>query len=197
MLVACINEDECKSEHVNNFSSLTWTYFLCPHRNVGIPDHCHRRRRSNLWKQCQDRLQHSPRAAFLHRRPQNWYAKTSLSTNNLIFGHFEMPSTVESCTWLFSDCSCELVRSHQWVSHSTIIGCRKQIHFLCKTAFRLTKELPIYCPMWRIIDGFSHCWGPFIHVVSTFELMLFSTKTEGKNPSRPVPKCVFCRRDFS
>lgn len=125
MLVACIDEDECKSEHVNNFSSLTWTYFLCPHRNVGIPDHCHRRRWSHLRKQRQDRLQHSPRAAFLHRRPQNWYAKTSLSTNNLFYRHFEMPSTVEGCTWIFSDCSCELVRSHQRVSHSTIIGCRK------------------------------------------------------------------------
>lgn len=125
MLVACINENKCKSEHVNNFSSLTWTYFLCPHRNISVPDHCHRRRWSHLWKQCQDRLQHSPRAAFLHRWPQNWYAKTSLSQNNLFYGRFEMPSMVEGSTWIFSDYFCELVQSHQQMSHSTIIGCRK------------------------------------------------------------------------
>lgn len=147
MLVACINENECKFEHVNNFSSLTWTYFLCPHRNVGIPDHCHRRRWSHLRKQCQDRIQHSPRAAFLHRWPQNRYAKTLLSPNNLFFWRFELPSIVEGSTWIFSDFSCELVQSHQRMSHSTIIGCRKHRYsFSVKLLFRLTKELPIYCP---------------------------------------------------
>lgn len=194
MLVACINENECESEHVNNFSSLTWTYFLCPRRNVGIPDHCHRRRWSHLRKQRQDRLQHSPRAAFLHRRPQNRYAKTSLSTNNLFYGHFEMPSTVEGCSWIFSDCSCELVRSHQWVSHSAIIGCRKHRYIFPVKQLSGSQRNSQFIALhyvdnnWWVLTllrGFYTCC---FHLWSDVVFhMLFSSETEEK----ASPECVF------